>query len=628
MQRRGAVPRPILALSPLGVLVLSLLSLMACSGPAQLSKGAHNTRTVDIPTTGIELGWGWDSYREAPVPSLCIEFVEAVEYGQDIYVTADEVTNKHDLLERLDVSATASVQALGASASAKVEFAQQVQLNSMFSSFVLEARVDNGVKFVSPAPTTRRGRFETKQAQASQYIRRAPFPQGSVRLTEAARELADDDLEAFQFACGDSFVSAIYEGARLYAVITLEDTSRKEQQSWAASMAAGGWGVELGAGAKATEESAKQSKKMKVRIFQSGGSGGELSLDKEGIARMLRELPDKSLRGPKFNRMALTSYDELPDWPAGPLEVEEREFAELTRLWGAYSTLYDELGYILSHSAQFEFGLLPTYYSRTLEALQDDLLQKIGEIRAVASQCSKQARQCEFPEAQFPHPYYYRIWFPPPTEGAPQRPSPSSSRDEWRRYREALGRWVGDYRRRVADYQVREPARQKCAARKTDFGCISNEEINFYEALVTRFSDEAGWSGDDYPVPAFRNRKLRNANDCLAADAQGRLILSPCGSPPAGAADPQRFSLSAAKQLTAGGSCVERVFEGDRGRVLLKPCAQTTQQAWVRTHKGYLRGGNFCLARLPDNTVGIATCANDRTEFPNPVPSQLWLLSN
>src|SRR5690606_37283810 len=103
------------------------------------------TRIVEAGSAGVQLGWGWNSLTDTPVPNLCIEFSENSHLAQERSVTIREVTDQSDLMQELDMTASMSVNAIGASVSGKASFAKNIKVNSFQSTYVLDGRVDNGI---------------------------------------------------------------------------------------------------------------------------------------------------------------------------------------------------------------------------------------------------------------------------------------------------------------------------------------------------------------------------------------------------------------------------------------------------------------------------------------------------
>lgn len=95
------------------------VSITACIGLAgallaTLAGQANSTepRPTAVPPSGIGLGWGWQSAREAAIPSICVEFARGEDLAQTAQLTIREVSDRTELMEELGVSASAAVDHL------------------------------------------------------------------------------------------------------------------------------------------------------------------------------------------------------------------------------------------------------------------------------------------------------------------------------------------------------------------------------------------------------------------------------------------------------------------------------------------------------------------------------------
>ena len=66
-------------------------------------------------------------------------------------MTMHEVSDSYDLMQRLGMSAEASVKTIGFEASGKASFARDRHVSRFASNFVMNASVENGVRYAAPA---------------------------------------------------------------------------------------------------------------------------------------------------------------------------------------------------------------------------------------------------------------------------------------------------------------------------------------------------------------------------------------------------------------------------------------------------------------------------------------------
>lgn len=66
---------------------------------------AAKPRPAPVPASGVGLGWGWNSENERAIPSIRVEFDEGEDLAQTARLTIDEVSDRSELMDRLNVSA-------------------------------------------------------------------------------------------------------------------------------------------------------------------------------------------------------------------------------------------------------------------------------------------------------------------------------------------------------------------------------------------------------------------------------------------------------------------------------------------------------------------------------------------
>ena len=440
---------------------------------------------VEVPDTGIRLGWGWNSVDHEPVPNICVQFVEGNEPAQTRYMSMSEVSDSYELMDGFGMSAAASVKTIGYSVSGKAKFAKDLNITGFSSNFVMNATVENGVRFAAPVPAN----AKAGAAEASSVSERGGR-QAEIRLTPEALKLAGKhDSSEFRHLCGDSFVSAVYSGAKLTGVITIETKSRDERKSFSAELAGAGWGARLSANMDQSKGTKNENRRIDVSIFQTGGRGDEIPVTRADLLEKLKLLSKIAAEAPKDFHMAVMPYETLSNWPAASLLVEENEYDQLASFWGSYNTIYDEIQHVLDHRENFSAatmtaGCVKIDASRPLSAQQIERLERVQDevrdallrLQRFAQYCATLESGCEFPEGQFRSPYAYRTQLPLSVE---------SRRAELLRLIE-LER-VGQAARTQREWRVvidelvtahiSEPAKRRCDLAKDNPGCLSNAEI-------------------------------------------------------------------------------------------------------------------------------------------------------
>jgi hypothetical protein len=485
---------------PLSVIIACLLALPACdqqpptpgdTGGGQKDRGSQplgtqkkpvQPRSLEIPESGIDLGWGWNSVEEVSVPTVCVEFVLAEELGQTKHMMMKEVSDSYEVMEAMGMTASASVKTIGYSASGKASFAKETKVTGFQSTYVMEASVDNGVRYAAPAAADGRPGIARYNEQGKKI---APDV-GEIRLTAEALALARGrDLGPFFDRCGDSFVSAIYGGARLTSVISIEAKTHREQERISAELSGSGWGVHVEGGFKGEKGSALEGRKVTMKFFQTGGKGDSIPTKKEDLPQKLEQLAHLADSAPKSFRMTLVPYTALANWPERSIEIDVNELDQLASFWGAYDSLYGEMQVALENACLFEvydpvsakFIDLGSSHVTTLEALQDQVHETLEALREQAVECTKPDAKCTFDENQLLDPYAYRIRLPVPKPNVALKGSEPGC--------EAKAR--SDQANSVElliDYHVRDPAKRRCGISPINEGCLKNAEIAGWQRRV------------------------------------------------------------------------------------------------------------------------------------------------
>ncbi|PUB84173.1 MAG: hypothetical protein DBP02_09300 [gamma proteobacterium symbiont of Ctena orbiculata] len=437
--------------------------------------------SVNYPETGVDVGWGWDSDEGLPQPNVCIEYSIEEDKGQTKYMTMTEVSDSRQLMQSMNISAAASVKTIAYKASGSAKFAKNTKINSFSSNFVLNVSVDNGVRYATPLLPGSRG--EIKDPETRKTLPDA----GSIRLTSEALRLAKKrDLTTFLNYCGDSYVAALYGGARLTAVITVKTSSKKESQEASASFSGSGWGVNVKASANGKKVGSIESKNVSMRFYQSGGRKDRIPASKEDLLTKLDTITTEASDYPAYYRVTLMPYSALANWPERTITLDLSELDQLADYWAAYLKLYEDIEHILDQSDKFQAlngeGLLIPLSSdedaiKQLESLQDLVQADLSRLRDDALLCSMPEDGCSFREERYLSPYAYRIQMPLPmdiTEANKQCPCADTG-PKGEKAKNAA---------RLVDYYIRNPVKQLCLGNPVDPGCLSNAAIDLWEKRV------------------------------------------------------------------------------------------------------------------------------------------------
>ena len=379
---------------------------------------------VEAPETGVDLGWGWNTFHAEPIPTICVKFARGDKFkAQTTTLNFKEINDSFELMEAMDISAEVSVKTVAYKAKGKAKFAKDVNVSGFSSTFVFEAEVQNDAVYAAPTTKSLRGKAETATATEDE---------GAVRLTPEAAKLARTDIELFKDVCGNGYVSATMGGAKLTAVVDIETSSRSEREKMKAEVSGSGWGVKVKAAMGSEEGSETASFKREISFYQTGGRDQDLPTDEKKIMERVNDLAKQASEAEKLFQIVVMPYELLENWPRGEeLTGEEAEFTELAAIWGAYNTLYDEIQEAMDEPDDFvvpvascaaEGGCAVRFKEvvkenetyRILEDLQDEVLAALDWLELDAEGCTEAEESCDFNAGRYRSPYAIRVRLPIP----------------------------------------------------------------------------------------------------------------------------------------------------------------------------------------------------------------------
>lgn len=504
------------------ILGLAAHLLAACSPAASNGNGnasdgklpapSHQVKTeiVEVPVNGIDLGWGYNLYDDEPLPNICVEFSEAEEPAQTRTLSMTEVNDTYEVMKKMGMTAEASVKTMGYEASGKASFAKNLNISGTSSNFVLDASVDNGVRYAAP--------YDPGEGRSRS---RAP----AIRLTSEAERLARKP-EDFLRECGNAFVSAVYSGAHLTGIVSIKTSSHAEREQVRAEVAAKGYGATISGTATRSNDSKASKLDKSISVFLVGGRGDAIPKDQAELEAKLETLSYSAYEAPKDFRMAVTPYELLPNWPQErELRGNVTEFQQLAGLWGDYNTLYDEIEYILENPSLYGMversgeslgiGLLSdgdgdaSSGIRYLEKLQDYVHLALRELEGVARDCLNEEEngideqvECSFDEARYLSSYAFRSQLPlelavDTAASTPQRCTPPAAdadatavrtyetcRTAYLGYLQTLADSMDTLDRRVAKRWIIDKSQGRCRFDVLDIGCLTNDEVRHWQSKV------------------------------------------------------------------------------------------------------------------------------------------------
>jgi hypothetical protein len=461
--------------------------------------GVGKAFMVEAPDTGVDLGWGWSTDREQPIPTRCIAFDTDQHDAQEVSVAISEVRDNQALSSAMNISSSVSVKSMGYEASGKAAFAKNTKITSFSTTYVVRADVRNGARYVAPRTS------ETGYLGAS------------VALTEAAASLARRDLDAFEAACGEGFVSAEMTGAEAYAVIDIRTSSKSERETLKSKVSGSGWGVKVNAAFNATTEGTQEKAGTSITFYQAGGSGKELPRDKDAILERIESLADDATEAGKLYALEITPYQVLENFPRdAELMADPGETDEVAAAWALHRIVYDDIAAIFAEPARFEIpvadcsgalqpsecevrfvpvdgdkavavdgGVTPL---ELLGIFQDIALMALDRVELGARDCLDADEHCAFDPTTLRSSYAVRTGLPLPKcwlRTATPAATQGNTADATGSAGVACTGGMPSEAQRIeahTAFHLRDAARGRCAISSLEAGCISNAEINGWEA--------------------------------------------------------------------------------------------------------------------------------------------------
>jgi hypothetical protein len=382
---------------------------------------------VDYPKDGIELGQGWDSIFGTKKSAIGVIFVDPQEdLGQKTIMEIIKVSDRHSLMKALDISAEFQYQGLGSGASAKSKFAQKVEVNSIFESFIAKAKVLNAIKRTAPAPkkyaTMIASQFDKKKKlnRVKNILPKAFEECGknemndsySVRLTPSALKMANSSVDEFYRVYGNCFVSAITLGAELIAVMTFTEFEKEKRKNLEASFKGKYSGFEFGSAIEKSSKEYSKNNKLNINYYQAGGKGDPIPTNVEEFLDKIKNLKKLAADNPIPFKITLQSYDSLPNWPQKSVCPSATPYAALLGRLHDYQTLYDDIETIKDDPDSYLLGRGVDLSS--LRAIQDKLDTGIEELKNTIRQRRNKDAQYEMPESAKERDYLFRLQMPLP----------------------------------------------------------------------------------------------------------------------------------------------------------------------------------------------------------------------
>ncbi len=336
-------------------------------------------RKVDYPPEGVNLGQGWDSLRDAPVPAQCVVFTPREAGGQTARVELRRILDADSLRHELAISYSASAKADfgvgGGGGSVKTNFVSSSEVSREFLNLLVKGEVQNGMEFAS-AEATPHGLIEL-----------SAFAQG---VLQEARKAADDG--PFVSLCGDSFVAAIQRGANLYALYQFSSDKKTDRTQKTTSIDANGSYLAFSGSASTSStellETVRDNKVSGLKYLHVAHRGLRLAYNEQTVYDSLASLGTAlELKDASPYAVSLVRYDQLPGWKGDRLETGP---ATREALLAFYYRLKDLLSVASAIQKEPERYALGEGHDLATAAVMPSLLaSRLAEVSKVLTECEK-----------------------------------------------------------------------------------------------------------------------------------------------------------------------------------------------------------------------------------------------
>jgi hypothetical protein len=421
--------------------------------------------------TGVHLGRGWSNIFGGVAPSTCIEFSENKEIGRELQMTFGEVVDHES--QQMSLSANIAGQTnLGiATLRGGVDTRNERHITSDTVSLFFSATVRERIESVRPTDRSR------SNAGVPNFGRAQTHLVDSVKLTAPAVQLLQNDPASFFRHCGEYFVSSIYYGTTIRAMLRFQWLSVADRSSLRASLSAAPSAGELLGGVAATSHfssiisTLKTQKKLSIDFHQIGDQISVVPVSLEALRTAVTCLRDSVPPGapvqgtqtlpnascPQTNSAdqrgrimaaAFTSYRTLPNFMHVPQETTlltraVRYYARLQSILHEAVRAREELSLTVtqlilapdnsqSQPKQFYFDPFFQQEARTrLPRLIDDLNTELRRVERIISSlqnasCAGYARitrcdlKSEDTDQEFSD-FRFRVRLPVPSSAVPEK---------------------------------------------------------------------------------------------------------------------------------------------------------------------------------------------------------------
>jgi len=528
----------------LPILMVGLLLLAWTGAEAQVK--SHTLRFGYPEGQVVVVGQGWNTQTGQPTPSRCVDGSVYAVPGSATSIELKSVQTGFGLAQSLDIGSTTKLDGIVGKGSATNLFKQELTVNGAFANVAGIVKIDTkmgiapkkigpdnadtalldsnpGSVLVGSASWTR---MTANGEAANAVLEEGASP--DIGLLPDKHALAKSNPTEFRRQCGDTYVSLVYLGGRLSALITFMSTDLSLQldinNKLSGSMPVGGSIDEhMDVHVKATFKNKQVTYRLNALGPAPSGEGCDLS-DSAKFSKCLMTTMQNFVKaaqpteGKTLSPLGVTvsRYDDLANWPGAGLDVRAAgPMDRIASLYSDFQQIYQTLGWLNDPSFRWnqsarqceqnagsignanscflwQRGATP----EQMASLQDEVLGVVRRLRQVAAECLAESEKCTVPDdigigKQY-DPYAIRARLPMPYSAQTQPfQTPTEAAIE------------GSVRK----YWITRASQQRCDFDLSSEDCLTNAQINGYAIPAT--------ARPNAPLPVGSYR--RSCNQCRAS---------------------------------------------------------------------------------------------------------------
>lgn len=278
---------------------------------------ARGLAIVEYPTTGAELGQGFNLQSGLSTTAACIEGIQTrgtaapLAAGQKTpQIVQVSIRNNKDAstyFNELNVSASTQATFFGVGVNGKVGYVTKHTFNQETETLSIYERAEQH-RYLLP-----QGVVPAEQATPGRTIDTNAMR--GLQLKKDMVKLARRKPDQFRTTCGDGYVAVIIEGAELIATLSLTNYQASSSRRFDSTATISAFGGNVSSTVQDVLNTTGSGNRFSLDFLRLGPND-LVPIDKAGLLRAIQELSDKATSAPYPFQVVVRRYRDLPNWPA------------------------------------------------------------------------------------------------------------------------------------------------------------------------------------------------------------------------------------------------------------------------------------------------------------------------